>query len=87
MIVILFYFHALARQRRRKKKIDLLDGPTWPIADTKGMLKIASYFDQNLFRAEDKPNILLGPNFWDDQDILTEEENLMLEQSFSEEEI
>ena len=81
------YFHALANQRRRKKKIDTLNGPSGPVSDTKGMLNIAVNFYKNLFGREDRPNISLDDNFWGEQDLLTIEESAAIEKPFSEEEI
>ena len=81
------YFHAIASQRRRKKQIAVLDGPDGPAESTSGMLKIASDFYKNLFSKEDRINLFLGPNFWDPEDLVTEEENVLLQKPFSVEEI
>jgi hypothetical protein len=45
------YFHAVANQHRRKKKIEVLNGPDGPVHDTNGMLNIASSFYKELFCA------------------------------------
>jgi hypothetical protein len=66
-----FYFHAVASQRRRKKKLVVLDGPNGPVHDTNSKLKIAADFYKTLFSHEDKPRISLGDDFWDESDMLT----------------
>ena len=57
------YFHAIANQRRRKKKIVVLDGPCGPVESNSEMLKVASDFYKNLFAREEKLDISLGPHF------------------------
>jgi hypothetical protein len=74
------YFHAMANQRRQKKKIDVLDDPCGSVNDTKSMLNIAVSFYKDLFSCEE------GSNFWDESDLLTDEERLSLDSPFSEEE-
>ena len=64
-----------------------MDGPDGPAESTSGMLKIASDFYKNLFSKEDRINLFLGPNFWDPEDLVTEEENVFLQKPFSMEEI
>jgi hypothetical protein len=63
------YFHALANQRRRKKHLAILDGPNGPVSKTKDMLGIAIDFYKNLFSREDRPNISLSNDFWDEEDL------------------
>lgn len=81
------YFHAIASQRRRKKKIVVLDGPSGPVESTSGMLEGASNFYKNLFGKEDRLNLSIGPNFWDPEELITVEENDLLQKPFSVEEI
>lgn len=81
------YFHALANQRRRKKTITSLEGPNGVVHDTPAMLQIAINFYKNLFGKEDRMDINLDPDFWDPTNIVTDEENELLAQPFSEEEI
>jgi hypothetical protein len=81
------YFHMVASQRRRKKSLSVLDGPSGPVDRIDDMLKVAVDFYKNLFSKEDKPNISLDDNFWDEQDLLTAEEVAILDAPFSEEEI
>jgi hypothetical protein len=51
------------------------------------MLKIAVDFYKNLFGKEDKMDITLDDSFWDSNELVMEEENKLLDQPFSEEEI
>lgn len=81
------YFHALANQRRRKTSLAVLEGPNGPVYDVPGMLEVASSYYKDLFGFEPGPNISLDALFWDNQDLVTSEENGLLEQPFSEEEI
>jgi hypothetical protein len=50
------------------------------------MLDIAVSFYKDLFSCEETHNIALGSNFWDESDLLTDEERLSLDSPFSEEE-
>jgi hypothetical protein len=82
------YFHAVANQRRRKKKITCLkkvDGTE--TEDIKDMLDIAVDFYKKLFGKEDKLDIDLGENFWDDGNKVSDAENAELDKDFFEEEI
>ena len=57
------YFHAIANQRRRKKKIEVLEGPSGPVNDTKSMLNIATSFYKDLFAFEEELIFLLVISF------------------------
>jgi hypothetical protein len=81
------YFHVIANQRRRKKKIFVLEGPCGHVETTQEVIEIATSFYKNLFSWEDRLNISMGPHFWDPDDILTAKENASLEKPFLEEEI
>lgn len=81
------YFHALANQRRRKKKIIALEGPGGLVQENNGMLQLAVDFYKNHFRKEDKLDISLGNDFWTEDELVTDEENELLDQNFTEEEI
>jgi hypothetical protein len=41
------YFHAVANQRRRKKQLAVLEGPSGPVTTTPEMLSIACEFYKN----------------------------------------
>ena len=81
------YFHALANQRARKKRISMLESEEGVLEDTKDMLEHAVLFYKNLFGFEESLGVKLGENFWDEGDKVTSQENELLEAPFSEEEI
>lgn len=81
------YFQAVANQRNRKKKIEILNGPDGPVQDTKSMLEIAVNFYKDLFKKESRGDISLGDNFWSSEDKVTAEENNDLEAPILEEEL
>lgn len=43
------FFHALANQRNRKKRINILEGPNGPITENAKMLYLATDFYKTLF--------------------------------------
>jgi hypothetical protein len=51
------------------------------------MLKHAVEFYKTLFGKEPKENIRIGEDFWEDDELVTTEENAMLEAPFYEDEI
>lgn len=53
----------------------------------KGMMDIAVDFYKNLFAKEDRGNIRLGENFWEEDQRVSTEENYSLVAPFSEEKI
>lgn len=65
------YFHAVANQRRRKKKVVSLEGPDGIVHDTPSMLQIAVDFYKNLFGAEPRLDINLDSDFWEQEDLVT----------------
>jgi hypothetical protein len=58
------YFHVVANQRRRKKQISVLDGPSGPVTKVKEMLTVATNYYKDLFRWEARPDIRLDQNFF-----------------------
>ena len=48
---------------------------------------MATSYYKILFCFENKHNICLGPSFWEEDELVTQEENDHLQKSFSEEEI
>lgn len=58
-----------------------------PVYTTKEMLDVATSFYKDLFHFEEKHNITLGPSFWKEEDLVTQEENDMLQKNFTEDEI
>jgi hypothetical protein len=81
------YFHAVANQRRRKKRINVLQGSDGPVTDQKGMLKIATEFYKELFKREERPDIRLLDDFFSLEEKVTPQENIELEKEFSKEQI
>jgi hypothetical protein len=82
------YFHAVANQRRRKKKIISLQNREGVEVDSpQEMLDVAVEFYKTLFGKEENIDIELDNDFWGSDDLVTEEENCLLDQPFSEEEI
>lgn len=82
------YFHAVANQRNRKKRIDFLERPDGVVVDdNKSMMKVAVDFYKDLFAAENRGGAKLGSNFWNPEDLITPEENERLQAPFSAEEI
>jgi hypothetical protein len=81
------YFHAVANQRRRKKMIQVLDGPDGPVHQNKEMLKIAIDYYKDLFCLEPRPEIRLKPDFFSDEEKVSIAKNEILGGVFSEEEV
>ncbi|CAD6339566.1 unnamed protein product [Miscanthus lutarioriparius] len=81
------YFHAVANQRSRKKKVEVLEESNGLVEDQKGMMEIAIDFYRNLFAKEDRINVKLADDFCKPEELVTSEENDLLTKPFSEEEI
>ena len=81
------YFHVVANQRRRKKTINVLEGPDGLVEDTPSMLKLAMEYYSALFGSKPDLGINLKDTFWKEAEKITAEENDALEANFSEEEI
>jgi plasmid maintenance system killer protein len=60
------YFHAMANYRNRKKRIDFLEGPAGHVTDQKGMMDVVVGYYKNLFAKEDRGDIKLSDDFWDE---------------------
>jgi hypothetical protein len=72
------HFHAVANQRRRKKMIQVLDGPHGPVHENKEMLKIAVDYYKDLFCLEPRPEIRLKPDFFSDEEKVSIAKNEIL---------
>jgi hypothetical protein len=57
------------------------------VEDNKGMLNIAVNYYKALFCAKDRLDINLADDFWDENDIVSNEQNLILDADFSEKEV
>jgi hypothetical protein len=44
------YFHVVANQRRRMKRINLLEGHECPVTEQKDMIKVATNYYKDLFK-------------------------------------
>jgi hypothetical protein len=74
------YFHAVANQRRRKKKIISLQNREGVEVDSpQEMLDVAVEFYKTLFGKEENIDIELDNDFWGSDDLVTEEENCLLD--------
>lgn len=51
------------------------------------MLDVATSFYKHLLGFEARPDIHLGPNFWNPDELVTDEEDLLLQKPLSEEDI
>ena len=81
------YFPAVANQRRRKMLVHSLDGPDGPITDEKGMLVFATNFYKDLFGCEAPSGFRLQQDFFSEEERLSVDQNAILENPFTEEEI
>jgi hypothetical protein len=64
-----------------------LEGPDGPVEDTKGMIKLAVDYYKALFGFEEKISIDLAMDFWLENEKVTDEQNLMLDADFTEQEV
>jgi hypothetical protein len=76
------YFHAVANQRCRKKRIECLQGPSGSVHDTPKIHKIAVNYYKDLFKKEDSGAVSLDENFWSHEEKASNAENLELELPF-----
>jgi hypothetical protein len=81
------YFHAVANQRKRKTTIYNIEGPEGSADTTKAIIEVATKCYKELFKFKSRPNINIFANFSSEEEKLTDEENLVLEDKFTEEEI
>lgn len=81
------YFQAIANQRNRKKRVDVLEGPNGLVDDDQGMMKVAVEFYKKLFSKEPRGEVSLKEDFWNEEDKVNEIENNWLTAPFTEEEI
>jgi hypothetical protein len=81
------YFHVVASQRCRKKRIDSLRGPGGMVHDTPDILRIAKDYYKTLFSGESRGAAALEEHFWGASDLITNEENSELTTPFLEKEV
>jgi hypothetical protein len=72
------YFHAIANYRWREKRIECLNDPDGPMHDPQDILKMAAEFYRELFKKESRSHFSMAGHFWNQSDMITEEENLDL---------
>jgi hypothetical protein len=65
------YFHVVANQRCRKKRIECMQGPNGLVHDTSKILKMAANYYKNLFRWEDRGAVTLDNNFWTPEEMVS----------------
>jgi hypothetical protein len=78
------YFHAIANQRMRKKRIECLKGPNGLVYDTQEILAVVADFYKGMFKWESRGSMSLGANFWSIGDSISDEENVELVAPFTE---
>lgn len=76
------YFQAVANYRSRKKRIECLQGPNGFVYDQKGMMDTAVNFYKELFAKEVESGANLAQNYWDIDDKVSREENILLTAPF-----
>jgi hypothetical protein len=81
------YFHVVASQRFKKKRIECIMGPQGLVSENREILKVAAWFYKHLFKKEERGTCSLSEDFLDLGDSLTREECEELEAPFTEEEI
>jgi hypothetical protein len=69
-----YFFFAKASQKKRKKSVHCLDNDGTMLTDNKSMLYHALEFYKNLFKEEDRRDISLDENFWEDTKNVTRRE-------------
>jgi hypothetical protein len=81
------YFHAIANQRNRKKKIECVRGPVGMVHETREILEVVVQFYKSLFKKESRGTFSLVEGFWDPSELVSQEDSSELEKPFSLEEI
>jgi hypothetical protein len=74
----------LANQRKRKKCVASLEEDGVTYSDNKSMLTHAMSYYKKLFGKEERSNVKLGDNFWKEDEMVSMEENQILEADFIE---
>jgi hypothetical protein len=81
------YFHAIANQSFRKKRIESLRGAVDIVHETSDILKVAMSFYKDMFKKESRSFVSLENGFWDSEDLVPPRDCVELEKPFSMEEI
>jgi hypothetical protein len=81
------YFHVVANQRFRKKRIDCLMGANGVVHENSKILEIAASFCKELFKKKSRGNFSLSARFWYEADKVSTGDSAELEALFSELEI
>jgi hypothetical protein len=77
----------LANQRKRKKCIISLEEDGVTYSDNNSILTHAMFYYKRLFGKEERSNVKLGDDFWEEEEKVSMEENQIMEFEFTEEEI
>jgi hypothetical protein len=64
-----------------------MEGPERVVHNTEDIRKIATNYYKNLFKFEDRPDIRINDDFFEEEDKVSLEETAILEAPFSEEEV
>jgi mannosylglycoprotein endo-beta-mannosidase len=81
------FFHSLANGRRKRKPILSLEDGQRTISDSDELKVHITQFYKNLFGCEPDPVVHLNGDFWSDGDRVCADDNVVLTQPFSDEEI
>jgi hypothetical protein len=81
------YFHVVANQRRRETSIMSMDGPAETAKTPEEIMNVATDYYKKLFKFEPRPNINIDQDFFGAWEKVSGEENGILEEAFSEQEI
>jgi hypothetical protein len=81
------YFRTVANHRRRKSTIHNIEGPAGTISNTEEIIKVATQYYKDMFKFEPRPNMNINENFFSKEEKITQEENRILEERFTEEEV
>jgi hypothetical protein len=77
----------VANQRKRKTTVHDIEGPKGAVTKTKEIIGVATQYCKDLFKFEPRPNMNISEIFYSVEDEVTQEENRVLEERFTEDEV